>query len=136
MCNGPSLKQDLPELMNDKLFMEEDKICVNYFFYNEVIRELKPTIYCFGPTLCLFKTAHIGIFNEINGIVDWDMQLIIPLYGSEIIKTIKSMLTNKHITLVAISALLYTGFEKADINRGRLVILYRLLSTYQLWLPM
>lgn len=32
LCNGPSLKQDLHELMNDKLFMEEDKICVNYFF--------------------------------------------------------------------------------------------------------
>ena len=112
LCNGPSLKQDLPELMNDKLFMEEDKICVNYFFYNEVIRELKPTIYCLADP-CLFKTAHIGIFNEINGIVDWDMQLVIPLYGSEIIKTIKSMLTNKHITLVAISALLYTGFEKS-----------------------
>lgn len=96
---------------------------------------MKPTIYCLADP-CLFKTAHIGIFNEINGIVDWDMQLVIPLYGSEIIKTIKSMLTNKHITLVAISALLYTGFEKADINRGRLVILYRLLSTYQLWLPM
>lgn len=112
LCTGPSLKQDLPKLMNCKQFMAEDKICVNYFFKDVVIKELKPTIYCLADP-CLFKAAHIGIFNEINTLVDWDMKLVIPLYGKEIIKTVKSMLTNKHITLVTISALLYNGFEKS-----------------------
>lgn len=111
LCTGPSLKQDLLELMSDKLFMEEDKICVNYFFHDEVIRELKPAIYCLADPV-LFKATHIGIFNEINTLVDWNMKLVIPLYGNEIIKTVKSMLTNTHITLVTISALLYNGFEK------------------------
>ena len=111
LCNGPSLKQDLPELMRDKLFMVEAKICVNYFFQDAVIKELKPTIYCLADP-GLFTSAHIGIFNEINTLVDWDMKLIIPLYGKETVKIVKSILTNKHITLVTISALLYNGFER------------------------
>lgn len=111
LCTGPSLRQDLPELMGDKQFMKEDKICVNYFFHDEVIRELKPTIYCLADPV-LFEATHIGIFNDINAFVDWDMKLVIPLYGREIVRTVKSMLTNNHITLVAISALLYNGFEK------------------------
>lgn len=111
LCTGPSLKQDLPELINYKLFMEEDKICVNYFFHDEIIRELEPTIYCLADP-CLFEAAHIGIFNEINELVDWDMKLVIPLYGIDKIETVKSMLTNKHITLLTVSALLYRGFDK------------------------
>lgn len=113
LCTGPSLKQDLLELMGDKQFMEEDKICVNYFFHDKIIKELKPAVYCLADPL-LFKSTYIGIFNEINTLVDWDMKLVVPLYGKEIIKTVKSMLTNHHITLVTISALLYNGFE---INR-------------------
>lgn len=113
LCTGPSLKQDLPGLMRDKQFMAEDKICVNYFFQDTVIEELKPTIYCLADPV-LFKATHIGIFNEINALVDWDMKLVVPLYGKEIIKTVKSMLTNHHITLVTISALIYNGFE---VNR-------------------
>lgn len=111
LCTGPSLKQGLPELMSDKQFMAEEKICVNYFFQDAVIKELKPTMYCLADP-CLFTSTCIGIFNEINTLVDWDMKLIIPLYGKETIRIVKSILTNKHITLVAISTLLYNGFEK------------------------
>ena len=111
LCTGPSLKQDLPELMGDKQFMAEEKICVNYFFQDTIIIDLKPTIYCLADP-CLFTSTYIGIFNEINALVNWDMKLIIPLYGKEAIKRVKSILTNKHITLVTISTLLYNGFEK------------------------
>lgn len=110
LCTGPSLKQDLLELMGDKQFMKEDKICVNYFFHDKLIKELKPAVYCLADPL-LFRSTYIGIFNEINALVDWDMKLVVPLYGKEIIKTVKSMLTNHHITLVTISALIYNGFE-------------------------
>lgn len=111
LCTGPSLKQTLPELMSNKQFMEEDKICVNFFFRDEVIRKLKPTIYCLADPI-YFSSNNIGVFNELNELVDWNMKLVIPLYGKDKIEAVKSMLTNTHITLVTISILLYQGFDK------------------------
>lgn len=111
LCTGPSLKQVLPQLMNNEKFIEEDKICVNFFFYDEIIKKIKPTIYCLADP-SYFLSNNIGVFNELNKLVDWDMKVVIPLYGKEKINAVESMLTNKHITLVTISALLYQGFEK------------------------
>lgn len=111
LCTGPSLKQTLPELMSNKQFMEEDKICVNYFFRDEIIRKLKPNIYCLADPL-YFSSDNIGVFNTLNEVVDWNMKLVIPLYGKDKIEVVKSMLTNTHITLVPISTLLYQGFDK------------------------
>lgn len=110
LCTGPSLKQDLPNLMCDRQFMAEDKICVNYFFRDEVIKLLKPKIYCLADPV-FFEESHIGIFEDINSLVDWNMKLVIPLYGKDIVKKIKSMLSNNHITLVTISVIRYNGFE-------------------------
>lgn len=111
LCTGPSLKRDLLELMDSKQFLEEDKICVNFFFHDEIIRKLKPTIYCLADP-CLFLSNNIDIFNKLNQLVDWDMKLVIPLYGRDKIETVESMLTNTHIALVKVSVLLYQGFNR------------------------
>lgn len=111
LCTGPSLKHALSELMIDRQFMKEDKVCVNYFFRDEVIRELKPTVYCLADP-SFFSSNNMKTFSEINELVDWDMKLVIPLYGKDKIEVVKSIVTNQHITLVTISALLYSGFEK------------------------
>lgn len=111
LCTGPSMKRDLPEWMADPMFMEEDKVCVNFFYRDEVVKQLKPTIYCWADPGD-FLPSRVGVFKELNELVDWKMKLVVPLCEKEKLARVKALLTNPLITLVPVSSLCYSGFER------------------------
>ncbi len=138
LCTGPSMKQDLPQWMTDIQFMKDDKICVNFFYRDEIVKQLKPTIYCLADP-GFFLPSHINVFKELNDLVDWKMKLVIPLYGKEKLDMVKALLTNPFISLMPISCLCYDGFENLRYfswKKGRAVPSYVNISVMGIYVAL
>lgn len=113
LCNGPSLKEELPLLKYDE---QRDYVVVNYFGLDDSFVRLKPKYYCLADPMFIddsqknkFKDKIISLFNLLNNaeIVNWELTIFIPIHmQNKFIKLFGNK--NKNITVV--------GVNTVDVN--------------------
>lgn len=101
--NGPSLKVDIEKIMNYK--DTYDYCCVNNFVLSKQFNILKPTMYIFLDNYFWDKDAHYDwaeqrekTFNLLNEIVDWKMQIFIPMYANK--EFVVAKINNPYIDII------------------------------------
>lgn len=108
LANGPSLKNELSELIEDKTFLESQKCVVNNFYNSIYFQALKPEYYCIADPAFFKNSTYDYVFEIINRLVSWPMNLYIPNWGLQ--KTVR-IITNSYIAVVPVTPLIYTGYE-------------------------
>ena len=116
LATGPSLQDDLSQLLSLEVFKNSDKMCVNFFLNNDLIKSIKPCYYCLADSA--FFEEHgpnakrvEALFKRMNDIVGWDMKLFAYIADNDKLKFLKSRIVNSHIHIVPVTGLTYSGRE-------------------------
>lgn len=105
LANGPSLRADLDKILTDQEFQNVDFSVMNYFANDPLYSKIKPTAYCLWDPM--FYEADdryekvMYLFNNINTLTNWDMNLYIR--GSISAFKKYSHLNNPHLKIISIS---------------------------------
>lgn len=116
LATGPSLKDDLAVLLSNEEFKNSDKMCVNFFLNNDVIKSIKPCYYCLADSAffeeCSPNAKRVeAFFDRMNNVVEWDMTLFAYIADNDKMKFLKNHVSNSHIQIVPITGLLFSGKE-------------------------
>ncbi|MGI9946637.1 hypothetical protein [Vibrio hyugaensis] len=103
--NGPSLKVDIKYV--DR---ESDIIAVNHFSESEYFSDLKPSKYILIDSYFWDNNTHDSLvkkrdklFDDLNSLVTWDMQVILPSFADT--QFIESKITNSKISVKTLKAI-------------------------------
>lgn len=103
--NGPSLNNDYELILKEE--RKSDFCCVNNFVLSEHFIKLKPTKYIFLDNYFWEIEAHRDwvdtrnrTFKMLSEIVDWPMQVFVPIYADK--KFIESKIKNDNIEIIKI----------------------------------
>jgi len=116
LANGPSLREEIPNLTTDEKFKGVDFIVLNFFAFEEVFFNIKPIHYCFADPMFFKKTSHRHenvkkLFALLQSGISWDINVYIPSQKyNDFIEY--SGLTNSHIKIVKMNIMDYFGYEK------------------------
>ena len=114
LANGPSLKNDIPHIVEQNKNGKYDYIVLNFFAMDEVFYKLKPRYYCFADPMFFEKDRRyekvMALFHVLNTKVDWDMTIYVP---KEKIGAFLSFsgLNNSHLKIKGVIATQYKSFE-------------------------
>ena len=112
LANGPSLKQELEELIEEESFSSSIKCVANFFANSEEFTTLKPNFYFLADPKFfkgdLFEKENL-LVRHLDEIVSWPMTLFITKWAEG--KT-RNLIKNPNITIRAITDLQFHGFEK------------------------
>lgn len=115
MGNGPSLKTDLPGIIDACRQPGNRALAVNFCATTEEFFQAKPALYCLLDGL-FFTHSHSeekvrAMYDLMNKKVDWDMELVLP---SSFAKQIREFVKfdNPHIRVTLVNTLTYTGPEE------------------------
>ncbi|MFA6189484.1 MAG: 6-hydroxymethylpterin diphosphokinase MptE-like protein [Sulfuricurvum sp.] len=95
--NGPSLLQSINDII--ELSKSCDTVCVNSFILQELMLEIKPTVYVLADPVYFKQTSIDRIENlkknilyKLNNTITWKMTLYVPYYAkhSDFIKDINN----------------------------------------------
>lgn len=116
LANGPSLKEDLPSILENKKSEQIEYFSLNFFANSEVFFELKPHYYCFADPM-FFKKNHKSeevetLFDVLREKVNWNMVVYIPFleYGNFI--SYSGLGSNPFIKIEKVNNLNYKGSSK------------------------
>ena len=116
LATGPSLKDDLDGLLSIEEFKKSEKMCVNFFLNNDVIKSVKPHYYCLADS-AFFEDRGPNVkrveafFERMNDVVEWDMVLFAYIADSDKMRILQNHVSNPHIQIVPITGLMYSGKE-------------------------
>lgn len=118
LANGPSLKEKLPSLINDPIFINNDFIVMNLFALDPVFKVIKPKHYCFSDPMFYrdFEPRLIDIkktFHILENEVDWKIYIYISFPSKREIKLFfeYSKLKNANLEFVITNLIDFSGFE-------------------------
>lgn len=114
LANGPSLKDELPELAgldNSNI----DFVVLNYFGNDAAFFKIKPKHYCFADPMFFRKTHRsvkaLELLKALDDNVNWAMNIYIPSnLHNNFLKF--SSLTNKNINIIKVNTTQYKGRNK------------------------
>ncbi len=112
LANGPSLKEDIANLITSDVFVNSEKFVLNFFAISDYYSQIKPAFYCLadkGFFIDGYSEGHAQTLKAIDCATDWEMHLYVPnMYFNYASNAIK----NPKITIVPVSTLLFSGFEE------------------------
>lgn len=116
LATGPSLKDDLAGLLSIEEFKKSDKMCVNFFLNNDVIKNVKPRYYCLADSAffeeCGPNANRVETFYErMNDVVNWNMVLFAYIADKDKMNYLKNHISNSYIQIVPVTGLMYSGKE-------------------------
>lgn len=107
LANGPSLNKCINDEENIEKLKEVDLICVNYFSNSPKFKELKPEYYILSaPEFWIDKVEDMYVQNRqkmfatLADVVDWPMELYIPVESKKFSFWKKILIQNKNIKVV------------------------------------
>ncbi len=112
LANGPSLKDELAELMLREDFLCSHKFVLNFFSDTDAYMKVKPDFYCLADKGFFMENSserYRRCIENIDGLTDWNLQLFVP---NNYYHNIKGRVSNKKIDIIPISTLQFQGFEK------------------------
>ena len=112
--NGPSLKEDLPRLMERGEHRAKDLVAVNYFAEDERFAELRPAFYVLSDPMFFRKSVHQErvdrLYRLLHERVTWQMTLYVQYYNPERFDY-QSVISNPNIRIVRFHTQVYRGFR-------------------------
>lgn len=117
LANGPSLAQDLPQIIERGEHLHKDVLCVNYFACDERFETVRPSYYVLSdPTFfrrrCDWERVQ-NLYATLNAKVAWPMKLYVQYYNPDRFDYRKA-LPNPLIEIVPFHSQLYRGFPSLE----------------------
>ena len=130
LANGPSLRDELPELIAREEHLHKDFLAVNYFAEDERFTLVRPKYYVLSdPTFfrrCCDWDRVQRLYATLNERVTWPMTLYVQYYNPDRFDY-RAALPNPQIRIVPFHSQLYCGFPSLEFF---LYLGYRTLHLY------
>ncbi len=115
--NGPSLKKQLPKLIEQREWEQADMMAVNFFALSEEFRLIKPKYYILSDPMFFRKAGHSErIENLYNALatVEWQMTLYVQYYNPEKFDYTAAIANNPNIRIVKFHSTVFHGFRSVE----------------------
>lgn len=115
--NGPSLKKQLPKLIEQREWEQADMMAVNFFALSEEFRLIKPKYYILSDPMFFRKAGHSErIENLYNALakVEWQMTLYVQYYNPEKFDYTAAIANNPNIRIVKFHSTVFHGFRNVE----------------------
>lgn len=114
IATGPSLKEEMPYILEQVYRRNTDFLMLNFSAFDPLFFELMPKHYCLADPM-YFKNSWrdeevFRFFDILNTKVDWDMTIYVPADCRDGFIDF-SKISNKHISILGINTIEYSGFE-------------------------
>ena len=116
--NGPSLKQQLPKLIEQKEWEQADMMAVNFFALSDEFTVLMPKYYVLSDPM-FFRTAGrteriAELYNALATKVTWPMVLYVQYYNPELFNYSSAIGHNPHIHIVPFHSTVFHGLRDVE----------------------
>lgn len=111
LANGPSLKNEIQELVTQKDFQSSIKCVTNFFGNSDLFCQFQPAYYILAdPKFFLGRQfeKEYKLISHINEVVTWPMTIFVVNWGEALAKQI---ITNPLIAIKSTTVLQFEGFE-------------------------
>lgn len=116
--NGPSLKQQLPKLIEQRAWEEIDMMAVNFFALSEDFTTIRPKYYTLSDPKFFRKAGHTeqidNLYTALAEKVTWDMILYVQYYNPETFDYAAAIKHNPNITIVPMHSIVFRGFRNIE----------------------
>ena len=115
--NGPSLKDQLPRLIEQKEWEEADMMAVNFFALSEEFALIKPKYYVISDPMFFRKAGRserIDNLYKALAKVDWQMTLYVQFYNPEHFDYAAAVGNNPNIRIVKFHSTVFHGFRSVE----------------------
>ena len=116
--NGPSLKKELPRLIEKRAWEEMDMMAVNFFALSEEFNVVKPKYYVISDPMFFrragYKERVQSLYRALAEKVDWPMKLYVQYYNPEYFNYNIAIGHNPNIDVVPFHSTMFYGFRKVE----------------------
>lgn len=116
--NGPSLKEQMPRLIEQRAWEKGDFMAVNFFSTSEEFTTLKPKYYVLSDPQFFRKAGHservAEMYQALAERVTWPMTLYVQYYNPEKFDYAAAVSHNPNIKIVRFHTLLFHGFRNVE----------------------
>ena len=115
--NGPSFKEQLPLLIEQKAWERADMMAVNFFALSEEFSIVKPKYYLLSDPMFFRKAGHterIADLYKALAKVEWPMILYVQYYNPEKFDYAAAVGHNPNIRIVKFHSTLFCGFRRVE----------------------
>lgn len=115
--NGPSLKEQLPKLIEQRAWQEADMMAVNFFALSEEFSIVKPKYYVISDPMFFRKAGRserIDNLYKALAKVDWQMTLYVQFYNPEHFDYATAIGNNPNIRIVKFHSTVFHGFRSVE----------------------
>ena len=115
--NGPSLKEDLPQIIARREHLSKDLMAVNFFAEDERFEELRPAYYVLSDPM-FFRDSRqrervAKLYRLLSERVSWRMTLYVQFYNPEHFDY-QWAVSNPNIRIVPFHTQMYRGFRSLE----------------------
>ena len=115
--NGPSLKEDLPKIIERGDHLHKDLMCVNYFAEDPLFATLRPKYYVLSDPKFFRQNVQqeriMRFYKTLNERVTWQMNLYVQYYNPEHFDY-RKVLPNPNIRIIPFHTQVYHGFQNLE----------------------
>lgn len=115
--NGPSLKEDLPKILQGKECEKKDVMAVNFFAMDVRFEQVRPAYYVLSDPMffreSIYREKVMSFYEQLNEKVQWSMRLYVQYYNPEKFDY-RKVITNPKIRIVPFHTLMYSGFRRVQ----------------------
>ena len=116
--NGPSLADQMPQLIADRHWEKADMMAVNFFALSEEFATIKPKYYILSDPM-FFRQAGKSprteaLYEALSQRVEWPMILYVQYYNPEKFDYAAAIGHNPNIRIVPFHTTLYKGFRNIE----------------------
>ena len=116
--NGPSLKQQLPKLIEHKEWEQADMMAVNFFAQSDEFTTIKPKYYVLSDPMFFRQAGHSeridNLYKALATKVTWPMILYVQHYNPEHFNYHAAIEGNPNIRIVPFHSTLFHGFRNVE----------------------
>ena len=116
--NGPSLAQQLPELIACREWDKADMVAVNFFALSDEFELIRPKYYVISDPMFFRKAGEseriTALYQALATKVDWPMTLYVQYYNPEHFDYGAAIGFNSNIRIVPFHTTVFHGFRKVE----------------------
>lgn len=116
--NGPSLREQLPEIIRTKAWEDADMLAVNFFALSEEFSIIKPAYYVISDPMFFREAGHServeSLYKALSERVTWPMTLYVQYYNPERFDYSSAIGHNPNIRIVKFHSTLFHGFRSVE----------------------
>lgn len=120
--NGPSLRRELPQLIESGALRGRDVLAVNFFALDARFETLRPAYYVLSDPMFFRDSAQrdrvAELYRTLNARVTWPMHLYVQFYNPERFDY-RAALPNPLIRIIPFHTQLYDGFPRLTFRLFR-----------------